>query len=74
MPLRYSPARLAALDETYLAELYFSDLDDDPDKQRESTRAVIAEVERRGMTSDMLYRHWNPMRDAEAAGQMTLAV
>jgi hypothetical protein len=70
----YDPARLAVMEDGVLADLYFCDLDMDPDMTMDNTKAVIAEVERRGFNTEILLRHWRALQAEEAAGQLPLAV
>lgn len=64
--MTYTAETLAAMPVGELAARYFQDLDIDPDAEAPTTKALIGEVERRGLSITDLNDAWDKLSAEEA--------
>lgn len=64
----YPGEELTALSDGELADYMRKDVDMDPQCRRASTRSVLAEIDRRGLTGAQLNEAWERLDSEQAAG------
>lgn len=57
----YEPESLALVTDGELVDLYYADLDLDPEGKSREVRAVEAEIERRGLTDEQMAAAWKAL-------------